>query len=251
MAAKTLVQKQKSVAFVHSAATTYRERIAEQVAAEFPGHDREKVRDALLVFVDAIAVTGKERFTAYEVAETSLAEERGDDPQISAERNEAGARVVSLLVEVRKAARNTDPALARRLGFQGKTPRHFDSALVTGKYVVSQLAGMEKVPSTVMRGFVFDPAQYADLAQAVARLAKAQTAWIADGHQNDAAMVDRDRVEKRNDRSLSLASALISALLKAAGEDLLASRVGAPGRNPGIIAEFESHEAPKPSPVLS
>lgn len=239
MAAKALVYKQKSVEFVDSAATSYQERIASQVAAMFPGRDPAKMQEALAIVVESIAFTTRERFRAYEAAETALAKERGDDAAISAARNEAGARVVGLLVEIRQAAANTDPSLPASLGLKGSTPREYGEALAAGKYVVARLREMAPVPSKVMRGFVFNPALYRDLGHAVARLDKAQADWIADGRENDVAMVDRNRAEDLSDRALSLSTTILSALLKAAGEELLASRVGAPGRRKGTIAEFD------------
>lgn len=253
MAAKRLVYKQKSVEFVDSAAKTHRDRIADKVAEEFPGRDPVKMRDALLVVVDSIAFTTKNNFESYEAAETALAVERGDDAGIAAERNEAAEGVVSLLVDIRKAAANTDPALPATLGFKGDTPREPGAVIATGKYVVAQLKKLAPVPSTVMRGFVFNPALYQDLKPAVARLEKAQATWIADGRENDAAMVDRNRAEDKSDRSLSLSSTILGALLKAAGEELLAARVGAPGRRKGTIAEFDPEfvEEAQPEPITA
>lgn len=43
-------------------------------------------------------------------------------------------------------------------------------------------------------------------------------------------MIDCNVAEDRNDRALSSASSILSAFLKAAGDPLLASRVGASGR---------------------
>lgn len=240
MAAKTFVKKQKSVAFVYSAATSFRERIVEKFVEQFPGTDPQQTQDAIGVVIDALALGSQQKFQKYEIAETALAEERGDDAGISAERNASGARVVSLLVEVRQAANSVDPTLPQELGFKGNTPREFDAALATGKYVVSQLEKMQPVSSKVLRNYVFNPADYADLGHAVTRLEAAQTEWIADGRENDAAMVDRNRAEEINDRSLSSCTSILSAFLKASGEELLASRVGAPGRTRGTIAEFDA-----------
>lgn len=240
MAAKALEYKQKSVEFVDTAVKTFREHIADKVAEAFPGADPEKMRESVLVVVDSIAFTLKNNFHGYEAAETALAEERGDDAKVSRERNEVGDRVVSLLVDVRKAAANTDPELPATLGFKGDTPREFNAVITTAKYVVKQLKEMRPVPSKVMRGFVFNPALYMDLAPALAMLEKAQTAWIADGRENALAMVHRNLAEDLSDRSLFLSSTIVSAFLKAAGEDLLASRVGAPGRRKGTIAEFDA-----------
>lgn len=239
MVVKTLVKKEKSAEFVYSAATTHAHRVAAKLAEEFPGTDRQRTRDAIATFVDAISIGVKQRFDDYEKAERALAIERSDDAPIAAERNAAGSLAVSLLVEVREAARNVDPALPKALGFKGDTPREPGAALSLGRHVVERLSQMKPVRSKVLRNYVFDPVDYADLGHAVTRLEAAQAAWITDGRENDAAMVDRNTAEEHNDRTLSSASSILSALLKAAGEPLLASRVGAPGRTRGTIAEFD------------
>lgn len=239
MVVKTLVKKEKSSEFVYSAATTHVDRIAANLAEQFPGTDQQCTRDAIVTFVDAISIGVKQRFDDYEKAERALTVERSDDAPISAERNQASALTVSLLVEVRDAAGRVDPALPNTLGFEGDTPREPGEALSLGRHIVERLSQMKPMRSNVLRNYVFNPVDYADLGHAVTRLEAAQADWIADGRENDAAMVDRNSAEERNDHALSSGSSILSALLKAAGEPLLASRVGAPGRTRGTIAEFD------------
>lgn len=249
MAAKTLVLKKNSTDLMCSLSLTYKERIGAKVAAEFPGRDPARMRDSLEYVVESIASGVQERFNDYSSAQTKLEQERGDDSPIALERNTAGPAVVSLLVEVRQAADNTDPQLAGKLGFKGDTPREFKAALAAGEFVVTELRTMSPVKSTVLRDYTFKPQSYLpDLEPAVTRLAAAQKAYVLDSRQNDGVMVDRDAKEERNDEGLSMGSRIISALLKAAGEDLLASRLGAPGKESGTLAEFSQPDVP-PTPV--
>lgn len=247
MASKTLVLKKKSTDLLCSSALTYQDRMAEKVAAEFPGTDPVRMRDSVAFVIASMASGVEKRFFEYEKAQTKLEQERGDDAPISLERNTAGPAVVSLLVEIRRAADNTDPQLAGRLGFKGVTPREPGEALATGKYVLEELRGMSPVASTVLRDYTFKPRLYlSDLEAAVKRLAAAQKAYVEDSRENDGAMVDRDAAERRHHEGLSMASTLISALLKAAGEPLLASRVGTKGRDSGTLAEFSDPSEPAP-----
>lgn len=248
MASKAHIRKKKSTDFVNTSATTHKERLANRFVEVISGPDKERMRQAVHTLIDGILHTRHTDFALYQDAENALATERLDDAEIVRARNEALSRVISLLVEVRQGALMADENLPAKLGFKGPTPREANAVLATAQFVVKSLSETGITRSKTLRGYVFNPADYTELTHAVRRLERAQTAYIADGRENDAALVARNRAEAVQDHSLSAAMTLLSALFKIAGEDLLASRVGAPGRKSGTVAEFDAEDDGEEAP---
>jgi hypothetical protein len=236
MPTKSVMDRQKSGAFVAEAARTHSDRVVGGVQELFATHLRpgETMPDVALLFALTERALGA---SIADVVQADEAHERetADDQGVRTRRDETSGRLYTTLAELRElAVLLFGKDAAARFGLAGPTPRE-PIALSRRAADVSVALGGD-VPAPKVMGATFEPGPWRTRLDEERRALDAALADVTrEQREAEGKLTRRDEAIARHDERFSRVATFLSGALRLAGDAELARRVRPSTRRPGQV----------------